>query len=263
MWSAGTCARCRVWRGACERGARPGQGPPPNGSTTTGPQPRLSKRAAENHGLRGRSTHTCIEKLNYPPDQRRAPLMITFQPPRRGIPLVAGVLSTALLLSACGNQTGSENGNPSNDGAGSGVGSLLPEAEGNVDYPLTLDTAHGEIELEERPQRIAVLGWNPNHDAAAALGVTPVYAASRMFDYGWMDEEWLDSIEVLEEREDADVNLEAVAAADPDLIFGAHTEAIFEEEDIERLGEIAPVLEAEEIPPGDRVDWREAPRLLG
>ena len=189
--------------------------------------------------------------------------MITFQPPRRGIPLVAGVLSTALLLSACGNQTGSENGNPSNDGAGSGVGSLLPEAEGNVDYPLTLDTAHGEIELEERPQRIAVLGWNPNHDAAAALGVTPVYAASRMFDYGWMDEEWLDSIDVLEEREDADVNLEAVAAADPDLIFGAHTEAIFEEEDIERLGEIAPVLEAEEIPPGDRVDWREAPRLLG
>lgn len=174
-------------------------------------------------------------------------------------PILGAVLAAAaLVLTACG--TDAEDATAQNDTETAG---LLPAAEGEAEYPLRLDTVHGEIEIEERPERIAVLGWNPNHDAAAALDVTPVYASSRSFDYGWMEEEWLDGIETLEERDDADVNLESIAAAEPDLIFLPDTAEMFEEEDIERLGEIAPVLEKEEVVAGDQVDWRDAPRLLG
>lgn len=179
---------------------------------------------------------------------------------RRSTSAFAALLGTALVLSACGDGDAAADAQDDGD---SENGGLVPEADGNVDYPLSLDTVHGEIELEERPERVAVLGWNPNHDAAAALGVTPVYAASRSFEYGWQDEDWLESIETLEERDDADVNVEGVAASEPDLIFVPNTAEMYEDEDIERLSEIAPVLEAEEIVPGDQVDWREAPRLLG
>lgn len=180
---------------------------------------------------------------------------------RHHLATTSALLCAALALSACANDD-EEQGGEAEAAAETGE-ALVPEAEGDTEYPLTLDTLHGEIELEERPERIATLGWNPNHDAAAALGVTPVYAASRSFDYGWMDEDWLDSIETLEEREDADVNVEAVAASEPDLIFLPNTSEMFEEEDIDRLSEIAPVLEADETVPGDQVDWRDAPRLLG
>lgn len=188
---------------------------------------------------------------------------MTLRASRRPAAFASVMLTGALVLSACGDDAEDQPEQNDADASEENGEGLVPAAEGSVDYPLTLDTVHGEIELEERPERIAVLGWNPNHDAAAALGVTPVYAASRSFEYGWMDEEWLDSIETLEEREDADVNVEGIAASDPDLMFLPNTAEMFEEEDIERLQEIAPVLEHDEIVPGDQVDWRDAPALLG
>ncbi|GAB3842995.1 ABC transporter substrate-binding protein [Nesterenkonia populi] len=182
---------------------------------------------------------------------------------RRSVAVTSALLTGALVLSACSDNGEDQNAEDDAEALSETGEALVPEAEGDAEYPMTIDTAHGPAEIEERPERVAVLGWNPNHDAAAALGVTPVYAASRSFDYGWMDEEWLDSIETLEEREDTDVNLEGVAASDPDLIFLPNTAEMFEEEDIERLSEIAPVLEDAEVVPGDQVDWRDAPRLLG
>ncbi|WP_022873253.1 ABC transporter substrate-binding protein [Nesterenkonia alba] len=174
------------------------------------------------------------------------------------------LVGTLLLLTACAGTEDSEDNDDDGDTSDSQTGEgLVPEAEGNVEYPLSIDTVHGEIELQQRPERIAVVGWNPNHDAAASLGVTPVYASSRSFEYGWMDDQWLENIETLEEREDADLNVEGIAASDPDLIFVPNTAEWFEDEEIERLSEIAPVLEHDEIVPGDQVDWRDAPELLG
>ncbi|MGO1885627.1 MAG: ABC transporter substrate-binding protein [Citricoccus sp.] len=174
------------------------------------------------------------------------------------------LLGSALLLTSCGGAgTGDGAGQEASASSSGNSSELVPAAEGNVEYPLTLDTVHGEVEIEERPERVAVLGWNPNIDAAEALGVTPVYVASRSLEYGWMDEEWLDSIEVAEERPDGDLNIEGVAAAEPDVIFMPNTSGMFEAEDIERLSQIAPVVEVPEEVPGDRVDWRDAPELLG
>lgn len=179
----------------------------------------------------------------------------------RRVTTLASMLLGAVVLSSC---SGLDGAGPSDDAGDDTVSSeLVPAAEGDVDYPLTVSTVHGEVEIEERPERIATLGWNPNHDAAAALGVSPVYAASRSFAYGWMDEEWLGSIETLDEREDADLSLEGVAAADPDVIFMPHTSQMHEAEDIERLSAIAPVIEVPDEVPGGEVDWRDAPRLLG
>ncbi|NLS09110.1 hypothetical protein HGQ17_03640 [Nesterenkonia sp. MY13] len=67
---------------------------------------------------------------------------------------LAALLGTALLLTACADAEE----NADDDGENPGGQSLVPEAEGNVDYPLSIDTIHGEIELEERPERIAVMG---------------------------------------------------------------------------------------------------------
>lgn len=181
------------------------------------------------------------------------------------LPALAAFIGAALLLvTACGDQPGQAAEGEEN-GAETEFGErLLPAAEGEVEYPLTIDTVHGEIELPERPERVAVMGHTANHDAVAALGVTPVYAgANRPIDFGWTDPGWHDAIELVDERDSNDVNVEGVAALEPDLIVMPNTTEMYEEEDISRLSEVAPVLENDEVVPGDQLDWREATRDLG
>ena len=53
------------------------------------------------------------------------------------------------------------------------------------------------------------MGHSANHDAVAALGVTPVYAAAdRDIDFGWTDSAWLDGIETLDVQDGSAVNVE-------------------------------------------------------
>lgn len=181
---------------------------------------------------------------------------------QRSTTAAAVFLSASVLLSACANAEA--DATDADKGGADAAEALIPEAEGSVEYPMTLDTVHGEVEIDDRPERVAVMGHSANHDAVAVLGATPVYAAAdRDIDFGWTDPAWLDSIETLEQRENDDLNLEGIAASEPDLIFIPNTVEMFEDEDIERLSAIAPVLEAPEPVSGDQVDWRDAPRLLG
>ncbi|HLR44187.1 MAG TPA: ABC transporter substrate-binding protein [Brevibacterium sp.] len=189
--------------------------------------------------------------------------MITSSQRTSAMPAAAAFVSVTLLLAGCSGSGTAATEDSAGGDEQPGV-SLVPEAEGTVEYPLTLDTVHGTIEIAERPERVAVMGHSANHDAVAALGVTPVYAAAdRDIDFGWTDPAWLDGIDTLDVQDGNAVNVEGVAAAEPDLIFLPNTAEMFEEEDLARLAAIAPVLEAPDVISGDQVDWRDAPQLLG
>lgn len=182
---------------------------------------------------------------------------------RRALPLLA--LSTVAGAAAC--STGGRDGAGASGGDGGGgepsAEDLLPAAEGVTRYPLTLTTWLGESVLEQRPSRIATVGFSVNTDMLQALGATPVYTITEDVDYAWRDQEWFRSIEVIDTATRKDpINVEGIAAAVPDLIIAMNS--LTDEGEYERLRDIAPVLDvatAEEL--GDQFDWRAAQLLVG
>lgn len=179
---------------------------------------------------------------------------------RRSGALTAGVMAGLLLLTGCsdGGETG-ENGEDA--AAEENPSSLLPEAEGTTEYPLTVDTWAGETVIEERPERIAVIGFSSSVDVLESLDVTPVYTLSEDAEWEWRDQEWFSQIENVDSATRSDpTNFEGIAAADPDLIIAVNWVPI--EDDFDRLTEIAPVLAEEEFQ-ADKLDWREPQRLVG
>src|SRR5699024_11144499 len=58
-----------------------------------------------------------------------------------------------------------------------------------------------------------------------------------------------------------DINFEAIAASDPDLIVA--TDFINDETQFDRLSTIAPVLDRAEVIHGDKRDWRDSQRAVG
>ncbi|WP_026118115.1 ABC transporter substrate-binding protein [Nocardiopsis salina] len=172
------------------------------------------------------------------------------------LPAAASALLVALAGCASPNDAGS------GDGAGaSEPGALLPAAEGETEYPLTLERWAGESVVEERPERIAVIGFSPNLDYLEAMGATPVYTTEDE-PWEWRDPEWVSGIELVDSATRHDpINFEGLASTDPDLIVASHF--LQDESDFDRLSDIAPVLESEEQVPGDRIDWRQTQRTIG
>lgn len=154
------------------------------------------------------------------------------------------MLTGALALSACSASPASS-GSEDGENAETSAASLLPEAEGDATYPMTLESPWGSTELEARPERIAAV--TPSQDDVeilAALGVTPVIASE------WSTDVWLDAAleEPIAERYttgDSQFPAEQIAAADPDLIIVLGADVT---DDYDKLASIAPVLStAEEI----------------
>lgn len=189
--------------------------------------------------------------------------------------MIASALAALLVLTGC---TAKDSGNsapsaadsaedPAEETSGGDAsenqpdGSLLPKAEGTTQYPLVLDTWAGETTLEERPERVAVIGFNSNLDVMESLDAIPVYALTED-PWPWRSEEFVESIEHVDTATRGDdIQFETIASTQPDLIIASNF--IFEEADYELLAEIAPVLESPEQMSGDQVDWRETSRAVG
>lgn len=108
--------------------------------------------------------------------------------------------------------------------------------------------ALGTTEVPEAPERVVVL-TNEGTEALLALGVTPVGAAN-----SWNGDPWWDHIEAAmgdaqPVGKESAVNLELVAALEPDLILG---NAQRHEEIYPQLSVIAPTVVSEEL----RGDWK-------
>lgn len=174
-------------------------------------------------------------------------------------PALVGVLAAALTLTACGGD--SDVAAPAETPA-STADSALPAAEGAVEYPLTLTTWAGETVLEERPERIAVIGFSTNIDALQALDVVPVYTVADDTAWEWRDQDWYSEIETVDTATRRDpINYEVIATTAPDLIVA--TNFVADSTEFDLLAEIAPVLEIEEQTDGQEIDWRETLQLVG
>jgi iron complex transport system substrate-binding protein len=84
--------------------------------------------------------------------------------PSRPARHVATLLAATLALTACG--AGSEKGT-GGDGASGGSGGA---------FPVTVETAFGEVTVDKEPTRVVALGWS-DAETALALGVQPVGAS--------------------------------------------------------------------------------------
>lgn len=169
----------------------------------------------------------------------------------------AGVaVSGLLLLSACG----------SDDDAGADT-SDTTESVGTDAFPVTIEHKYGETTVESQPQRIVAVGLT-EQDALLALGVVPV-ATTEWFGehpgavWPWAQDE-LDALggDMPEVLGDATaVNVEAVAAQQPDLILALYSGLTAE--DYATLADIAPTV----AQPADHVDygapWDEITRTVG
>lgn len=141
---------------------------------------------------------------------------------------------TVLFLAACGTGEDQEKD--------------TAEKPKEKDESYTVEHAMGTATLEKTPEKVVIL-TNEGTEALLALGVTPVGAVQ-----SWTGDPWYDHI--ADEMKDvqvvgveSQVNVEAIAALQPDLIIGNK----MRQEDIyEQLKAIAPTVFAEDL----RGNWK-------
>lgn len=178
---------------------------------------------------------------------------------RRGTLLVGVALSAALILSGC---TADAEDTESSTQGNTTESSLLPAAEGVTEYPLTLETAWGETVLEERPDRISLVGVGSEIELLALLDVTPTGAPDTAGDadltvYPWAVDLLGAPVEsTWEWSYDNPAPAESIAASDPDLIIADSTTT---DEIYAKLSAIAPVLYVGE----DDMTWDEQITEIG
>lgn len=147
-------------------------------------------------------------------------------------------LALALLLglgvvAACGDDGGGDEA----EGAPAGDG-----------FPVVIEHRYGTTEIPARPERVVAAGFN-DADYALAFGVVPVGVRDFIGEYReetrpWAQEALGGADPVKVSDDDGVLNLEAVAAAEPDLILAY---SYLEEDEYEALSAIAPtVVEPEE-----------------
>lgn len=176
--------------------------------------------------------------------------------PAPAVPLLAALAALALTLTAC---TATADDDP---GATPSPDEEAPSAA----FPVTIEHAFGETVIETEPQRVVTWGW-ASADAALALGVVPVaiphqaYGGDEDGVLPWIAEELeaqgAATPTVLPDAPEAPV--EAIAAAEPDLIL-AHYSGLTAEE-YELLSAIAPTVAYPDQPWA--TPWRDVVEIAG
>ncbi|MDO5730559.1 ABC transporter substrate-binding protein [Corynebacterium sphenisci] len=148
----------------------------------------------------------------------------------------------AAIAVACGLGLAGCSSEEGDTAAATGAESTVEVEEGA--FPVTIEHAFGATTIEEAPQRIATVGES-DVDAVLALGVTPVWAHQWMRGepYPWQREKisgegpgWVDMQEL---------DLESIAAAEPDLIIVMFFDGITADQ-YGRLSDIAPTIAYQE-----------------
>ncbi|MBO9130864.1 iron-siderophore ABC transporter substrate-binding protein [Bacillus sp. 165] len=143
------------------------------------------------------------------------------------------VFSLSLLLSACGTKEETKK----------------EEQEAKAPQSYTIQHAMGTTEVKDTPKKVVIL-TNEGTEALLAMGVTPVGAVKSWTGNPWYDHIQDEMTDVKVVGTESEVNLEAIAALQPDLIIG---NKMRQEKVYEQLTAIAPTVFAETL----RGDWKE------
>ncbi|CCG05596.1 iron-siderophore ABC transporter substrate-binding protein [Blastococcus saxobsidens] len=163
----------------------------------------------------------------------------------------ATVAATALVLTGCGaGDEPTEGAAPEGTTSSSGA------------FPVTVETAFGDVTVEDEPARVVALGWG-DAETALALGVQPV-GASDWLGFGgdgvgpWAEGRYDTSPEIIETLEPS---YEAIAALDPDLILDTKSAATPERH--EALSAIAPTISQPEGVGPYQTGWEQQLEMIG
>ena len=129
--------------------------------------------------------------------------------------------------------------------------------------PVTLEHRYGTTTVDAEPQRVVSVGFN-DHDTLLALGVTPVgvrdwYGDQPSATWPWAQDELAGAEPVV--LPSAELDLEAVAALEPDLIVGIFSGMTQQEYDV--LSQIAPTVASSAEHSEFGTPWREVTQTLG
>ncbi|MCZ2805925.1 iron-siderophore ABC transporter substrate-binding protein [Modestobacter sp. VKM Ac-2983] len=163
------------------------------------------------------------------------------------------LLAAALVITSCGSDTG-------DDTTAEGTAPATGSSDGA--FPVTVETAFGDVTVEEEPTRVVALGWG-DAETALALGVQPV-GASDWLGFGgegvgpWAEGLYDEAPEIIETLEPS---IEAIAALDPDLILDTRSAATQERYDA--LSQIAPTIGQPEGVEQYQTSWQQQLDLVG
>jgi iron complex transport system substrate-binding protein len=166
----------------------------------------------------------------------------------RGTALVAA----AVLATSCSSGSSEQDGGSADAAAPSSGGA----------FPVTVETAFGDVTVEEEPTRVVALGWS-DAETALALGVQPV-GASDWLGFGgagvgpWAEGRYDEAPEIIDTLEPS---LEAVAALQPDLILDTRSDATQERYDL--LSQIAPTIGQPEGVGPYQTTWQQQLEMVG
>jgi iron complex transport system substrate-binding protein len=174
---------------------------------------------------------------------------------RRTLAAVAATAATVLVLAGCAGTA-----EPETDGDAAAAAS-------DAAFPVTIEHAFGETEIDEAPERVATWGWGST-EAALALGVVPVAIAQQTYGANedgvlpWvaeeLDELGADTPTILTDDGEAPPYEELIEAA-PDVILAPYSGVT--EEQYELLSEIAPTVAYPEA--AWTTPWRETVTIVG
>src|SRR5215203_2339368 len=165
----------------------------------------------------------------------------------------AALLAAALVVTSCGSGDDSDSGSETG-GAASGSSEA---------FPVTINTAFGDVTVEEEPARVVALGWS-DAETALALGVEPVGASDWLAVGGddglgeWVEDGYDEAPEIIDTMEPS---YEAIAALEPDLILDTRSDGT--EERYELLSGIAPTIGQPEGVGPYQTTWQQQLEMVG
>lgn len=131
-------------------------------------------------------------------------------------------------------------------GCGSSDAADDADASSDASYPLTVKTSHGDVTIEKAPQRVVALGA-ATADELISLGIAPVKVAADPdtveAQTPWMADELAEIADGSLMNDKGELNVEAVAAAEPDLIIGEPWQ-VADKGVFDQLNDIAPTVSA-------------------
>ncbi|MGY1772421.1 iron-siderophore ABC transporter substrate-binding protein [Blastococcus sp. SYSU D00813] len=171
--------------------------------------------------------------------------------PLRAAALVA---TAALVLAGCGDDD-ADAGSSSGGGGGS-------SSSGGA-FPVTIETAFGDVTIEEEPTRVVALGWS-DAETALALGVQPVGASDWLAVGGddglgdWVEQSYDEAPEIIETLEPS---YEAIAALEPDLILDTRSSG--DQDRYDALSGIAPTIGQPDGVGPYQTTWQQQLEMVG